>query len=66
VLYGYDHVVAAAPLLPNTENQVVHDMLAESRLQMEVVKQHLTTTQNKIKLKNIVQTKNFKWERKYC
>jgi hypothetical protein len=50
VLYGYDHVVAAAPLLPNTENQLVQDMLAERRLQMEVVKQHLTTVQNRIKV----------------
>jgi hypothetical protein len=50
VLYGYDPVVAAAPLLPNTENQLVQDMLAERRLQMEVVKQHLTTVQNRIKV----------------
>jgi hypothetical protein len=34
----------------NTENQLVQDMLVERWLQMEVVKQHLTTVQNKIKV----------------
>jgi hypothetical protein len=50
VLYGYDPLVVAAPVLPDTENKHVHEMLIERMFQMEVIRQHLITTQNRIKV----------------
>jgi hypothetical protein len=49
MLYVYDPVVAVAPLLPDSENQPVQDMLTKRRLQMEIIRQHITIAQNKIK-----------------
>jgi hypothetical protein len=50
VLYGYDPVVAAAPLLPPTNNKSVQDLLADRNLHIALIKQHLTAAQNRIKL----------------
>jgi hypothetical protein len=50
VLYGYEPVVAAVPLLPSTDNKSVQEMLAERQAYTELIKVNLTRAQNKIKL----------------
>jgi hypothetical protein len=41
VLYGYDPVVATAPLLPPTDNKSAQELLADTNLHMSLIKQHL-------------------------
>jgi hypothetical protein len=50
-LYGYDPNVAAAPLLPVTANTSVQELIAERSRHTELIKQHLSVAQNRMKLK---------------
>jgi hypothetical protein len=50
VLYWYDPVIAAAPLLPLTDNKSMQDLLADRSLHIALIKQNLAATQNRIKL----------------
>jgi hypothetical protein len=50
VLYGYDPIVAAAPLLHPTDNKTVPELLADRNFHTAVIKQHLAAAQNRIKL----------------
>jgi hypothetical protein len=50
VLYGYDPVVAAAPLLPPMDTKSIHDLLVDRNLHIALIKQHLAAAQNRIKL----------------
>jgi hypothetical protein len=50
ILYGYDPVVSAAPMLPVTENHSVQELLYERKLHTKLIKQHLLKVQNRIKM----------------
>jgi hypothetical protein len=67
-LYGYDPNIAAAPLLPQTENQNVQELMAERNAQTGLLRQHLLMVQNRIKTK-LTRTAlivSSKWENRYC
>jgi hypothetical protein len=49
-LYGYDPNVAAAPMVQPTKHKSVQQLLTEPKLHIELIKQHLTTAQNRIKI----------------
>jgi hypothetical protein len=50
-LYGYDPNVSPAPLLPDTNNTSVQELVVARSRQNELIKQHLSAAQNKMKLK---------------
>jgi hypothetical protein len=49
-LYGYDANVIAAPMIPNTKQESVQQMLTKHQLHTELLKTYLTTAQNRIKV----------------
>jgi hypothetical protein len=48
-MYGYDPVIAAAPMVPSTSNKFVQELLMDRRLHTELLKQHFAAAQNRIK-----------------
>jgi hypothetical protein len=49
-LYGYDPPAVAAPMLCSSENKSIQELVTERHLHTGLIKQHLTTAQNRIKL----------------
>jgi hypothetical protein len=50
VLYGYDPVFAAAPVLSEAKDQSVHDLLMERQQCSEILKSRLAAAQNQMKI----------------
>jgi hypothetical protein len=50
ILYEYDPVVSATPMLPAIENLSLQELLSEHKLHIELIKQHLLKAQNMIKM----------------
>jgi hypothetical protein len=49
VLYGYDPVISVAPLLPDTMNKSVQELLTELNTHVELIRAHLVASQNRMK-----------------
>jgi hypothetical protein len=49
VLYGYDPVISVAPMLPDTENKLVQELLTKRNTHVELIKTHLVAAQNRMK-----------------
>jgi hypothetical protein len=50
VLYGYDPIIAAAPMLPVTNNKSVEELLADRQVHTTLIKSNLAKARNRIKL----------------
>jgi hypothetical protein len=50
VLYGYDALVDATPMLCSTENKSLQDMPTERQIHIGLIKKQLAAVQNRIKL----------------
>jgi ribosomal protein L21E len=50
VLYGYDPVIAAAPILPVIDNKSMEELLADRQVHTTLIKSNLTKAHDRIKI----------------